>query len=196
MDRIVELIARAVVTEMPRDFPVEQDVLHLGASADVVDDHITLIVANSVDDNTNVGDASSQIPGDEISRLIVMGKRGYRQGFSVTLKKDDQIRHPAMINIRIGVAQKPVPFCRIRREIVLHVFVDFFLQIDTYGTVRADDFVGTNTCVSGHIAARVRDANISRIVADGVMGSLNSRGNQCTQKLLVRCGCMAGCLCQ
>src|SRR5215469_5055436 len=106
--------------------------------------------------------------------MVIAGERCDGKGFPVTTKENDEIGHPAMIDVRIGVTHNPAPLSRIGGEVTLHVFVDFFLEIDADAAVRANDLVGTNTCVGGHIAAGVSDANISRIVANGVVCSLDS----------------------
>src|ERR1700741_4614939 len=100
-------------------------------------------------------------------------------------KKDHQVRNPAMVDVGIWVPQKPVPPMWIGGEVALHILMNFFLKINTYGPVRADHFVGTKTCVGGQIAARIRDANIGWIVADGVVGSLDSGRDQRPQELLM-----------
>ncbi len=41
----------------------------------------------------------------------------------------------------------------------------FFLEIDTDGPIRSDNLVRTHTRIGGHIASRIGNAHICRIVA-------------------------------
>jgi hypothetical protein len=61
----------------------------------------------------------------------------------------------------------------------------FLLKIDSHSAVGANDLVGTNSCVGAHIAARIRNANISGIVTHAVMGALVRGCDQFAQKFLV-----------
>ena len=72
-----------------------------------------------------------------------------------------------------GWREKPVPLPRIGGVVGYHVFMYFLLQINAHGPVRANDFIGTDACVGAHIAAGIRDANISRVVADGVVSAFD-----------------------
>jgi len=61
----------AIVTD---DSPVEEDVLHLRALADVVDDEVASGLRRLfADHNSDVCNGSTQIPGYEIAGAIVAG---------------------------------------------------------------------------------------------------------------------------
>jgi hypothetical protein len=91
-----------------------------------------------------------------------------------------------VIDVCVGVESLPPQVTRILPEIRFHVFVHFFLKIDAERTVNANNFVGANTGIGRNIAARIRDANVRRIVADGMVGALLGGGRQSLQKCLLR----------
>jgi hypothetical protein len=66
--------------------------------------------------------------------------------------------------------------------------MDFLLEIDPYGTIRTNDFVGAYAGVTGHVAAGIRDAHIGTIIADRMIGSLGRGRSQFLQKFLTRNG--------
>ena len=67
---------------------------------------------------------------------------------------------------------------RIRGEVLLHVFVDFFLEVDSNHAVRTDNLISAYAGILGDISAGIRNANICWIVAHGVMRSFLSGGDQ------------------
>jgi hypothetical protein len=82
------------------------------------------------------------------------------------------------------MGEPPAPLVGIGLEILHHVFVDFFLQIDANGPIGADDLVRTNPGVGRDISAGVRNAHIRRDVANGVMRTFGGGGDELTQELL------------
>ena len=60
------------------------------------------------------------------------------------------------------------------------------MQIDPHSAIAANDFVGANAGGGGNIASGVGNADISRIVADGVVGAFDGGDNQQIEKLLLR----------
>jgi hypothetical protein len=67
-----------------------------------------------------------------------------------------------VIDVRVGTAQPPD--LRIRREAALHVLVHEHLQVDAGVAKGTDDDVGADAGLDRHIAARIGDAAIDRIV--------------------------------
>ena len=59
---------------MTGDFPLEEDAFHLGTATNVVNDHETLIGSLSIDDNTDMGHTSTQIPCDEVAWVVIPRK--------------------------------------------------------------------------------------------------------------------------
>ena len=66
----------------------------------------------------------------------------------------------------------------IAPKMSFHIFVNLFLQIDSDGTVDANYFISADTGVSGHIAARIRNADIRRFVTNSMVSALNRRSNK------------------
>ena len=97
---------RTKVAVVASDLPIEQNIFHSRALADIVDNHVTAARRGLlVHDNTNMGNAPTQIPSDKIARRVVIGAAGQRQRLSVTRKEDHQVRHAPVIDVRIGATQ-------------------------------------------------------------------------------------------
>ena len=75
---------------------------------------------------------------------------------------------------------------RIKRKVLHHILVNFFLQVNTHSTVRANDFVGANTGPCGDVSTWVRDTNISRVITYRVVCALDCRGSQLLKKFRPR----------
>jgi hypothetical protein len=93
-----------------------------------------------------------------------------------------------MVNVGIGAPQQPVPLARVSRKILHHVFMDFFLQVDSQGAVRADDFISANARIRGDISAGIRNSHVGRNVSDGVVRAFDRSRDEFLQKLLLRSG--------
>ena len=62
------------------------------------------------------------------------------------------------------------------------------MQIDTHSAIAANDFVGADAGGCGNIAAGIGNADISRIVADGVVRAFDGGGSQEIEEFLLwRC---------
>ena len=81
-----------------------------------------------------------------------------------------------MVDVRVGFLQ--TPNLRVFREVLFHVFVDFFLQVDTEFPVRADDDIGTHAMAFRDVAVRVRNLEISRVVNNRIFRQRNRRVRQ------------------
>ena len=55
-------------------------------------------------------------------------------------------------------------------------------QVDPNGAVRADDFVGADTCVGRYIAAGIGNSNVAGVVTDRMVSSFDRGGNQSFRK--------------
>lgn len=80
-----------------------------------------------------------------------------------------------MIDIAVRMALPPM---RVNSEIPHHVFVDFFLQINSDSPIAAYHFVGADSGVCGDVARRIWDANVIRRIAHRMLGSLDCRSCQ------------------
>jgi hypothetical protein len=56
--------------------------------------------------------------------------------------------------------------------------MDFFLQIDANGSIRADHLIGAHSGGCRNVAPRVRNSNVRAIVANDVMSSLYGSGHE------------------
>ena len=68
-----------------------------------------------------------------------------------------------MIDVRIRAVQSPAGW--ISREMLLHVFVNIFLQIDRRLAKRAHDHIRANAGFNRHVTVWIFDLLIRRIVA-------------------------------
>jgi len=85
---------------MARNLPIEQNIFHLWALTDVVNEHVSPgLLVFSVHNNSNVRDVSSQIPRDEFSGQIVINLVANRQRLALVHEEDHQIWDSSVINI-------------------------------------------------------------------------------------------------
>jgi hypothetical protein len=61
-----------------------------------------------------------------------------------------------VIDVEVGVRQSPPPVIGVSCKILQHVFVNFFLQVDSDSAVGVNNFVRANARVRGYIAIGVR----------------------------------------
>jgi len=134
------------ISIMADDLPGEQDVLQPGAGADVVDN---LIIAREprfgIADHSYVQQTPAQVPGNYVSRQVVLSFVGDRQRFPFEIEVSHQVLNPAMIDI--GVGPLSAPFIRIGGKVERHVLVDFFLKVDAGFPESPDYYVLTNPSV-------------------------------------------------
>ena len=82
-----------------------------------------------------------------------------------------------MIDICVGMGEQPAPLVRVDCEILHHVFVHFFLQIDTHGAVATNNLVGANAGVGRNISARIWNADVGGTVVHRMVDALHGGGN-------------------
>ena len=133
---------------------------------DVVDDHVGSATAFTIDDDSDVRHTASKVISDKVAGLVVPWAACSQQRLPPALKEDHQIRNAAVVDVGVRLRQNPSPLPRIGGEILLHVFVHFFLQIDSDCSIRTDDLVGTNSGVGGNVAARILNANVCGVIAN------------------------------
>ena len=157
------------------------------ASADVVNHQkATCPRGFAIHDDADVRDVATQIPRNQITGSIVGGLCADGQDFAFACKERHQIGHAPVIYVGVRMRQKPAALIRIGREVPQHVLVDLFLQIDTDGAVRANDFISAHTSFGRDIAVRIWDAPVSRIVAHDMVRAFYSGSDQPLQELRVR----------
>ena len=91
-----------------------------------------------------------------------------------------------MINVRVRMGEQPAPLVRIGGEILHHVFVNIFLQINSDGTVTANDLVSADAGVRWNVAPGVRDPDVLGDIAHGMVGALDGGIDQALRKFLTR----------
>src|SRR5437667_8020533 len=89
-----------------------------------------------------------------------------------------------MIDVAVGLSRKPSPLPWIRREILLHVLVDFLLQVHTHSAVGTNDFVGANSGIARNISSRIGNAHIRRVITNLMVGSFDRGSPELTQEIL------------
>jgi hypothetical protein len=93
----------ADITIVADDFPIEQNILHLRALANVVDDEVTSgLWRNLIHHDSDVRNSSTQIPSDKIARMIIAGVSRQRQSVTMAAEKNHEIWNATMIDIRVG----------------------------------------------------------------------------------------------
>ena len=132
----------------------------------------------SIYHHPNVRDISAKIPRDKIARQITITNCRCCQSFTFATEEDHQVRDAAVIDVCVWVKQSPAKVIRIACEIRLHVFVNFFLQVDADGAIDANDLVGADTGVGGNVSMGIRYTNVGRIVANRVVGPFDGGGYQ------------------
>ncbi len=181
------LICRSEVPIMSRDFPVEKNVFHLWLFANVVNDHVPAAPAGLlINDDADVRHVAAQVPGDKIPGRVVLRVICYRQEFSLALEKHHQIGNAAVVYIRVRMGEIPSSFVRIRSEVPEHILMDLFLQVDAHSAVTANHLVGADTGVRRDVAARIRDSDIGRNMANRMMRTLYSRSDETAREIFVR----------
>src|SRR5258708_27173570 len=82
------------------------------------------------------------------------------------------------------MGEEPAFLVRIRREILLHVLVDLFLQIDAHGPIQPNDLIGAYSRIGRNVSARVWNSDVGGNVAHGVMRALDGSGDEAALEFL------------
>src|SRR5208282_764993 len=96
-------LMRSEVAVMARNFPVEEDIFHCGACADVVHDHVPSTARRFlIDYNSNMGNAAAEVPCNEVAGRIICGTGRDWQCLALAAEENHQIRDAAMVDVWIG----------------------------------------------------------------------------------------------
>jgi len=155
---------------MPSEWELEETILALRTLTDVVDDPGALAAVWGGDDEGDVGQSASDGTSDEVAGEVVGGILGDGQGGFLALEEGLEIWHAAVVDVFVRRAEAPV--LRVGGKGALHVLVDEFLQIEAERPVAADDLIGTDAGVGGHIAAGVVELHVGGIVANALAGAV------------------------
>lgn len=175
--------------EMADDFVVEQDILFARACADIVDNQrgITLFAVGYDADMRQP--AARQPPGNDVASAVSVLHRP-----AVPCEINLQIRHAAVVDIRIGAFQPPA--VRVGGKIRFHVLVNQLLQVYALLPQCANHYIGAHTFCYRHIAHRIIQRSIGGVVAHG-LADLAAGGADDGRRLirvadLFRCGRQRG----
>jgi hypothetical protein len=75
---------------------------------------------------------------------------------------------------------------RIGREILQHILVNFFLQVDPDRSVNPNDFIRADTRVRWNITARVGDSDIFGNIPNGMARAFECSAVEPLKKISVR----------
>ncbi len=90
-----------------------------------------------------------------------------------------------MINIGVSMREEPSALIWISRKIVQHILVNLFLQINPDCPVCANDFIGANAGIGRNVPVWVRNADVSRVISDGMVRAFNGGVDEFLEKLLM-----------
>jgi len=177
------LVRQLWIAIMPCDLPVEEHVFHLRPLSYIVDYLVWAArLAFGIDHDADVVHPAAQVPGNQVSRGILLSVAAAGQLDPVTLEEHPEDRHTAVIDTGIG---KPAMTMRICGKVAKHVLVNFFLQVNTNGAVGADHFVGADPGIGGNVTTRIRNSRPAGNVAHRVMSALHGGGDQFHGKCLL-----------
>jgi hypothetical protein len=149
----------SVVSDNPE---LEKNIFFLCSLPNIVDYKRYAVGCPSVGHDTDMEDTFSEIPGDEVSWIVVLRIFGDFNGRTGSLKEFHQIRNPSMVDIRIRGLHAPLP--GIMRKIGFHVFVYELLKIDIEFPKRSDEDVCATTGLDRDVSPWVFQSHVGGIV--------------------------------
>ena len=141
---------------------LEKNILFLYSLPDIVDYKGYAVGCPTVGHDTDMEDTFSEIPGDEISWMVVLRVFREYNGRTVSLKKLHQIRNPSVINIRIRCLHAPLP--GIVRKIQFHILMYELLEIDIELPKRSDEDVCATAGLDRDVPAWIFQSHVGGIV--------------------------------
>jgi hypothetical protein len=141
---------------------LEKNIFFLCPMPDIVDYKRYAVGCPSVGHDTDMEDTLSEIPGDKVSRIVVLRVFRDFNGPTVSLEKLHQVRNPSVVDIRIRRLHAPLP--GIMRKIGFHVFVDELLKIDIELPKRSDEDVCATTGLNRDVSSWVFQSHVRGIV--------------------------------
>ena len=82
----------------------------------------------------------------------------------MTCEVGHEVWNAAVVDVSVGCFHSPVLW--INCEIIFHVFVNIFLEVDSKFSVGANDDIGADSFASGNITVGIRDLEIGTVVND------------------------------
>jgi len=159
---VLSFLIFKIISVVSDHLKLEKNIFFLYPMPDIVDYKRYSIGCLPVGHNTDVEDTLSEIPGDEISRMVVLRIFRDFNGCTTALEKLHQIRNPAVVNIRIRRLHAPLP--GIVRKIGSHVLVYEFLKIDIELPKRSDENVCATAGFDRDISLGIFKSDVGGIV--------------------------------
>ena len=140
---------------MTRYLPIKQTIFFRDAAADVVNDEVPFVaVVPVVRDEPDVSHSFSvEVPGNDITGLIVRSIGRDRNRFAPTGKEVLQVGNSPMVDVCVRMIQSP--FLRISWKVCGHIFVNFFLQVDASVAKCSDHYISARSGIRRHVAAGI-----------------------------------------
>jgi hypothetical protein len=141
---------------------LEKNIFFLYPMPDIVDHKRYSIGCLPVGHDTDVEDTLAEIPGDKISRMVVLWIFRDINSGTTSLEKLHQIRNSSVVDIRIRRLHAPLP--GIVRKIGSHVLVYEFLKIDIELPKRSDENVCATAGFDQDISLGIFKSDVGGIV--------------------------------
>lgn len=139
-----------MVSVVPGERELEEAILELRTSSDVVDDPGNFRSIGRGDDHGDVRQFARDGAGDEVSRQVVCRVLRDGQASASTLEESLKIRHATVVDVFIGGRQ--APYLWIDRKAPFHILMNELLEINTECPVSANDLVRANSGIRWHIS--------------------------------------------
>ncbi len=162
---------------MPGNFPLEQYIFSFRALPDVVHDQVAVALRRRFCHyNPDMENSAAKVPGNKITWRIISCLFCGGQRFSLAAEEDHQVWHSPMIDVCVRMRSKPSPSPRVGGKVLLHVLVNFFLQIDAHRAIGANHFIRAYAGIWRNISTRIRNADVRGVIAHYVVRSLLRSG--------------------
>jgi hypothetical protein len=141
---------------------LEKNILFLCSLPNIMDYKGYSVGCPTVGHDTDVEDTFSEIPGDKVSRMVVLRIFRDFNGRTVSLEKLHQIRNPSVVDIRIRRLHTPLP--GIVRKIKFHVLVYELLKINMELSKRSHENICATAGLDRDVSPWIFQSHIGGIV--------------------------------
>ena len=155
-------LASEIISVVSDHLELEKNIFFLCPMPDIVDHKRYSIRCLPVGHDTDVEDTLAEIPGDKISRMVVLRIFRDFNGGTTTLEKPHQIRNSSVVDIRIRRLHAPLP--GIVRKVGFHVLVYELLKIDIELPKRSDENVCATAGFDRDVSPWIFQSDVGGIV--------------------------------
>jgi len=155
-------LASEIISVVSDHLELEKNIFFLCPMPDIVDHKRHSIRCLPVGHDTDMEDTLSEIPGDKISRMVVLRIFRDFNGATKSLEKLHQIRNSSVVDIRIRRLHAPFP--GIVRKVGSHVLVYELLKIDIELPKRSDENVCATAGFDRDVSLGIFKSDIGGIV--------------------------------